>query len=596
MIEKTKNNLTNDSPGESLAFFSLLAFIFLMPLIFSTSTANTWGLWKVMVLRLTVLFLICGFSLHLIIKNNITWTFSSLDYHVLGFLFITSLATYFAVDVRKSIVGDYRQWEGLISVIMYGFIFFFSLNLAKDLMRVKLMMTVWTVAASIVSLYALGQQIGLDPIDWNYTFIEAARSSSTLGSPLTLGAYLALSLPVAVAGIFLLNKLYGKIIAAAIGMVIFFALIFTYTRSAWIAAILALFIFAFVLRKNKRIGSRSLMIISLGLILIVVLIFFLNPLFSDRTSSLLRLEGGARLELWKITAGMIQSRPLFGFGLNTFRLVFPKFRTLEQTRLERDIVEYDYPHNELLQVGVFSGLAGLFAYLVLLAGFVFFSIKLIRESDGDRRVIAAAFFSASIAYLFSVQFSFGTVALTSLFWLMMGLMMSLASSKSTLIDTKLLRSVYVKLLAGGLVLSLCFLFTYVIVRPVLADYYFKEGLVLQSRDMHLEAVEKYEKAVAFNSGESFYLVGLATAYQELAAMGGTDSIRWRALAENTYLLAVNKNPLDTLSRVQLANYYSLNKNREKALEMYESVKKLDPLNREANENLKILDKKDKQRN
>ena len=68
---------------------------------------------------------------------------------------------------------------------------------------------------------------------------------------------------------------------------------------------------------------------------------------------------------------LILERPWFGYGLETFILVFKKFNQ-EYTEIFHDRVLIDRAHNNYLDIAFSMGLTGLAAYLAILASFLMY--------------------------------------------------------------------------------------------------------------------------------------------------------------------------------------------------------------------------------
>jgi putative inorganic carbon (HCO3(-)) transporter len=144
---------------------------------------------------------------------------------------------------------------------------------------------------------------------------------------------------------------------------------------------------------------------------------------AERAASTLTLQTGSasqRVYIWEQTLGLIRQRPLLGWGLETLREVFPYDRAALERYFGRRPVIIDKAHNDVLQVAVSVGLPGAAVYvavwiLVLLAAY-----RLWRRTEGASRVIAAGLVAAFTGYLFQAQFSFSTVGLAPLAWLLAG--------------------------------------------------------------------------------------------------------------------------------------------------------------------------------
>ena len=134
-------------------------------------------------------------------------------------------------------------------------------------------------------------------------------------------------------------------------LAIFFvvALLFTYTRAAWLA--LALILFGIGVYR-----FRKLLFIS---ILAAAILYLFAPFFQDRISTLATLGASDsstwRLDLWRDIWGFIKANPWFGYGPGTASIFI-------QNNIPRFLVETE-PHNDYLRVWLESGIFALLTFL-----------------------------------------------------------------------------------------------------------------------------------------------------------------------------------------------------------------------------------------
>jgi O-antigen ligase len=84
---------------------------------------------------------------------------------------------------------------------------------------------------------------------------------------------------------------------------------------------------------------------------------------------------GIRLELWRSALHLIEKRPLLGASIPTVRAEMEQL--VAAGRAQPYVLEFDHFHNDILQVLVFGGVAGLLAWgATLVAPFLFFRRQL----------------------------------------------------------------------------------------------------------------------------------------------------------------------------------------------------------------------------
>src|SRR5262249_5990421 len=112
-----------------------------------------------------------------------------------AFLVLGSVSTVLSEMPQVALFGgDYRR-EGLIAWWIYGVFFITVLAWAQHPHRVRALLGVLLVASVVPAAYAIQQRLNLD--FYPLYVRDPSRPGSTLGSPVFLGAYLALLLPIA---------------------------------------------------------------------------------------------------------------------------------------------------------------------------------------------------------------------------------------------------------------------------------------------------------------------------------------------------------------------------------------------------------------
>src|SRR5207249_5529517 len=116
----------------------------------------------------------------------------------------------------------------------------------------------------------------------------------------------------------------------------------------------------------------------------------IGPAVIARLASIADLKSGTsneRIATWGDTLPLIASRPILGYGPDTFGLVYPQFQ-----RVNRAPFLWDKPHQDALGVAASQGLLGLIAYIWILVAFVR-AFWLGRQRRG-----AVAMFAGWVAY------------------------------------------------------------------------------------------------------------------------------------------------------------------------------------------------------
>lgn len=335
--------------------------------------------------------------------------------------------------VLMSLVRPYPSvaLPGYRIVMQYILWYFLILRLLEDDRDFRLLWGTLVVLSLFLSLHSIYQYaIGVEiPAGWVSQTEMGVRTRvfSLTGSPNILGSLLVLTLPLLAAGIYYfrhpLIKLAFSFATALSGL----ALLFTFSRGAWLGLIAAVIIFAWFI--DKRLLAL------LGAAAATVLVFV--PAITSRITYLFTQDYaeasaiGGRALRWELGRQLLaESHPWLGFGLGRFGgAVAMDNQILDAT----ETFSYFYMDSYYLKTLVEMGYLGLIAFLLMLAALVYIGLKAIRDSDlsfvgvpgdpltravGNKRVLAIALFSALIGVLTHCYFEniFEEPYMTAYFW------------------------------------------------------------------------------------------------------------------------------------------------------------------------------------
>ncbi len=199
------------------------------------------------------------------------------------------------------------------------------------------------------------------------------RAYGTFFYPNSLAFFLVL---VGALSLFLLGKQqrsFAKIAYAAYCGLIFFVLIETYTRGAWLAFLLFAAALGF-LRFRKAFGIGTI---------ILLLTYFLVPIpvIKERISDIVSLEPFSslmwRLHLWQKMVPFFFQKPLAGYGLNSFQFLSRQLHGLS-------LAPVPEAHNDYLRLLIETGIIGLVLYLnIYMRMLVFYFKQYMNQKDKD---------------------------------------------------------------------------------------------------------------------------------------------------------------------------------------------------------------------
>lgn len=199
-------------------------------------------------------------------------------------------------------------------------------------------------------------------------------------------------------------------------LIILFLLINTFTRSAWIGAIIFICLWLILYRKNK-IFRIIYYICAFSFLTFLVINYtplkyydFNNIDFVRRitTSETSVSSSEWRLNSWKQMSIYVYESPIIGFGLDTYR-------TLREKQIYSSVYEDPYyAHNDYYQILIELGIVGLFFYINLLLQ-TFYKIYKKYLQKKDKALILSLF---GIIIIFCIGFVDNIIMSTSLQWLM----------------------------------------------------------------------------------------------------------------------------------------------------------------------------------
>ncbi len=179
-------------------------------------------------------------------------------------------------------------------------------------------------------------------------------------------------------------------------------LILTYTRGAWLAFLLVIFIIGVVKYRRFLVVSA----------IVVFLIYAAVEPIRIRVDNLITSDPGSsvqwRLGLWKDSITYISEAPILGHGTGT----------ANEFILEKRGVKFGSsdPHNDYLKILLENGLLGLAAYLVIITSLIAtLFIEYTKETDKDIKNILLIILSLSLA-LYVMSFADNIIRNTALQW------------------------------------------------------------------------------------------------------------------------------------------------------------------------------------
>jgi len=565
----------------------LLVAVILVPLFFDIRLYSVFDLSKATALYLITIAILVIWALLLGFKYDFKFTHTKLDIPILAFLFVFILSTITSINPIISLFGTYKRFEGLIATACYIFIFYATINFINTKRRVLLVILSLLGGVFISSSYGIIQHFGFDCFHWSSS---GPRVFSTFGNPAFFSAYLVMSLPLAVVLFFRrqpLSKTYNYStvvwIFLTLSCIIYTAFWLTNTRACFVALIGGIVPLIFVIFKGGL--TEKYKIIALIIPFVLIGIFFnvrhetsVLKHFADDIETPDRSDdvsvGGKVLDTapnppeqpthsrpWiakKFYVGgssfsrifqylsaimIIKDYPALGIGPDTIGIVFQRNLAKVFSVLEKDngfrFPRQDRIHNDILDTAVTRGIYGLGTYIWLLAAFGMYMGKNYRRLGSQDKLLLFGLLAGIICYLIQNEFSFGNTPIVVLFWIMMGLCVSIIKMRENeTTEPSVLKTKEVpakKWLIGrwavsGIVLAMLGFVTVFVVRAYQADAYFEYGRRIltyekeNAKSISNRGIFFVKHAILLNPYEIFYRDELCRTYIQKASK--TKNEKW----------------------------------------------------------------------
>jgi O-antigen ligase len=281
--------------------------------------------------------------------------------------------------------------------------------------------------------------VAFDPVRWGRLGFETNRAFSTYGNPDMLGAFLVFPFAV-VLGLALTERHAGwRAIYWVFTLFNVFVGLTSYTRGAWIGATVALIAIVVAYLRARKGSEMRLKPIDLtfiaGSLAAGTTVIVATSLREDavrnvltRILSIFEFDQGSaltRFQIWDAAISAIVERPLFGWGADTFRLLFPMFKPAEYVEAAGYISVADNVHNYPLQLASGIGIPGaLLMYGLIAAVLAITARDVFARGNGTERLLLAGFWAAWLGYVVALIFGLSVTGVTVFMWLTMGILVS----------------------------------------------------------------------------------------------------------------------------------------------------------------------------
>lgn len=430
-------------PARQIAWVSMLALIFLTPIALSNLTFlgfqlpityDQFDIIKVFFQRVFTFIALAAWAWDIGLNGGKIRR-TPVEWLLIAFLAWVSVSTVLSIHPATAFFGKYRRFEGLYSMLNYAAIYFLIMQLADTPARIKRVAQTLFWAGIVVSGYGVAQALGLDMLKWGQLPFEANRSFSTYGNPDLLAGFLMFATFVSLGLVFAERNLVWRGVYWAGFLINAICIVTAFTRSAWVGSVVGFTLFAILAIRQRTPWFKEDWAFS-ALTVLPVIGFVVKSLsnpnevmnFGKRVGSIFKFgEGSAktRFEIWDAAFGAIKDRPVFGFGPDTFRLLFPKYKPIEYVKDAGYLSVADNVHNYPLQLATGIGIPGVAMFYGLMGWAAARSFKLVWTKDGQAsRMILVGFWVGCAAYLTHLFFGLSVTGASFLLWVALAIVLS----------------------------------------------------------------------------------------------------------------------------------------------------------------------------
>jgi len=282
-------------------------------------------------------------------------------------LYYTPFMLCILISALKSIefsltVKEIVRWVELIAVYLL------AINLITDYKKVRVILYSMVLSTIVVSICGISSYLaGVERV-----YIGRPGAYSFFGHPNALAGYVSLIIPVLFGMLVTSVYLWEQITLGAFTVLSIMAWFLTFSRTAWISLVLAIF-FIFILAKvKKRVAILFVMIF-----VIFAITFLSSNIKDDFKDRFILNEAVFRVMLYPIGFNMVKEDLLFGIGIGNYPLLIKNF-TESPAVIKNDL------HGLYLQIFVETGIIGLCAFLFWLMFIIQYLVRSMKSLERSR--------------------------------------------------------------------------------------------------------------------------------------------------------------------------------------------------------------------
>jgi O-antigen ligase/cytochrome c-type biogenesis protein CcmH/NrfG len=588
-MEKTEKFSQQDKFLRAIVLLSGILFL-LIPVVPDEKITR----WKLWVLETGLFSVIILRVFHKLFYDKLNFKVSQINKPVTAwFVFVVFM---YLVSGNKHVA----ELEFYRVIICAASFFLFS-NLFENNESRNTAVIFWLAGGFLSAVYGIMTHYGGF---WIISTPHADRIFSTFGNPDFFGAFLVVTIPLAIFKLLQEKQTARRAVWLIVLASFLTALFLSKTRASWIAFAVSVLFFLFLSLDSK-----------IKKIILISVLFVFGFLFVAKTKNVWMRQQG-HLIIWRDSMRMLFDKPFFGVGIGSFHIKFPDYASGELKKMwpqAQNIV--NDAHSEFVQVLVETGIVGFGIFLWILFSVFHHAFQFYKKPRGrEEFLIYAALLSSAVGLLVQNLFSVDMRFTISSFYLfsLFGMISSHSELKTKEIKSEKSEKFFILLV----VVAAAVFFEY----SMVVKQYRSWKIVFESEDFLNKKIlgadeqkKEIQKMLASNPGDArlYFKLGYLWANEikvnknavtpaienfEKAAQldpnvenGGAFNnlgniyftLNNRQLAKENYIKAINVNPSLIDSRLNLGIAYYYEGKLKESSEQFEKVLELDPKNSSA---------------
>ncbi len=277
------------------------------PLLFTQYTRSVFEVNKLLLLRVsTIIILVIWVFQYLVLKDNghatpsensisilgIKWRKVGLEWAMIAWIGLNVVSTLFSKNLIVSYIGAYDRWEGIITIINYGILWFIFAKWVTKKYQLYILLAAILVSTTFSAIYGILQSFGIDYMNWSVN--SAARVFACINNPVHFCAYVGMVVSITIGWLLSMsNKKEPTRLETLIKwglflctLTIYYAQFLSFSRATWLGFCAAMAMFVLIAFKLLHNKSEKHFVFDFFSSLLVIAIFFLLYIFKVYAISL----------------------------------------------------------------------------------------------------------------------------------------------------------------------------------------------------------------------------------------------------------------------------------------------------------------------